>query len=137
MTRNAGDLSDLEVARALGKSVRTVQRWCESGKLPGAYKAGRSWRIPRASLPRAHSGAVGRFERGPLGELVESLRVTSERLERAGDHMTAADPQTLERLLKLLEGTGLRITAVGKLAAEQKRALSRGGQFAGRARSRT
>ncbi len=50
MTR---DLSDREVARALGKHPRSIQRWCQAGRLPGAYKAGRSWRIPRSALRAA------------------------------------------------------------------------------------
>jgi excisionase family DNA binding protein len=47
------DLSDQEVARALGKHPRSIQRWCQAGRLPGAYKAGRSWRIPRSALRAA------------------------------------------------------------------------------------
>ncbi|MCA1700698.1 MAG: helix-turn-helix domain-containing protein, partial [Actinobacteria bacterium] len=47
------DLSDQQVAQALGKHPRSIQRWCQAGKLPGAYKAGRSWRIPRAALRAA------------------------------------------------------------------------------------
>ncbi len=50
MTR---DLSDREVARALGMHPRSIQRWCQAKKLPGAYKAGRSWRIPRSALRAA------------------------------------------------------------------------------------
>lgn len=49
----ARDLSDVEVARALRKHPRSIQRWCLAGKLPGAYKAGRSWRIPRSALRAA------------------------------------------------------------------------------------
>ncbi len=49
----ARDLSDKEVARALRMHPRSIQRWCQAGKLPGAYKAGRSWRIPRSALRAA------------------------------------------------------------------------------------
>lgn len=47
------DLTDTEVATRVGKHRRTIQRWCQEEKLPGAYKAGRSWRIPPASLRAA------------------------------------------------------------------------------------
>ena len=36
-----------------GKHPRTIQRWCQQGKLPGSYKSGRSWRIPTDALTRA------------------------------------------------------------------------------------
>ena len=49
----ARDLSDREVARELGMHPRSIQRRCQAGKLPGAYKAGRSWRIPRSALRTA------------------------------------------------------------------------------------
>jgi excisionase family DNA binding protein len=52
----AGDLSDVEAARLVGKHRRTIQRWCLKGKLPGCYKAGRSWRIPPAALRTAGLG---------------------------------------------------------------------------------
>lgn len=52
----ATDLNDREAARLLDKHPRTIQRWCERGKLPGAYKAGRSWRIPRRALQQAKLG---------------------------------------------------------------------------------
>lgn len=78
----AGDLTDVEVARALRKHPRTIQRWCKAGKLPGAYKAGRAWRIPRRSLRSAQlSRAFGadQIERElgaaalACGELAEEL----------------------------------------------------------------
>jgi hypothetical protein len=49
---------DVEVARLVRKDVRTVQRWCVAGKLPGAYKAGRSWRIPTDALINAGLGGA-------------------------------------------------------------------------------
>lgn len=52
----ATDLSDREAANLLGKHMRTVQRWCAAGKLPGSYKAGRTWRIPRRALQAAGLG---------------------------------------------------------------------------------
>lgn len=134
MTRTAADLSDREVAEALRKSVRTVQRWCAAGKLPGAYKSGRSWRIPRASLDVAHREAVARFEHGAMGELGESLRVASERLKRAGENIAAADLREVERLLKLFEALGASVTDAGKLAAERRRKLTHNDQLKRRLR---
>ncbi len=32
---------------------RSIQRRCQAGKLPGAYKVGRSWRIPPSALRTA------------------------------------------------------------------------------------
>jgi excisionase family DNA binding protein len=49
----ARDLTDKEVARELGMHPRSIQRRCKAGALPGAYKAGRSWRIPRSALQAA------------------------------------------------------------------------------------
>jgi hypothetical protein len=35
------------VARELGKTTRTVERWCAEGKIPTEPRVGRSpWRIP-------------------------------------------------------------------------------------------
>ena len=52
MTRKPShrDLTDREVAERTRASLRTVQRWCSNGRLPGAYKVGRAWRIPTTAL---------------------------------------------------------------------------------------
>lgn len=55
----ARDLTDREAARELGKHVRTVQRWCRAGDLPGARKVGRSWRIPAAAIRARRAAAAG------------------------------------------------------------------------------
>ena len=47
------DFTDHQVAQLLQKHPRTIQRWCQEGKLPGCYKAGRSWRIPPGVLRKA------------------------------------------------------------------------------------
>jgi excisionase family DNA binding protein len=136
MARNAPDLSDREVADALQKSVRTVQRWCNSGKLSGAYHAGRAWRIPRASLDAAHRDAVGRFERGPIAELREALHVVSQQLTRATQDIAEADLQTIERLIKRLRTLETSVKTTGKLASERRRGLVRDEDLAKRSRSR-
>ena len=45
-----------EVAGLLRKHPRTIQNWCKHGELRGAYKAGRRWRIPPATLRKAGLG---------------------------------------------------------------------------------
>jgi excisionase family DNA binding protein len=43
------DLTLQQVADAFDRSVGTVRTWCNTGRLD-AYKLGKEWRIPRASL---------------------------------------------------------------------------------------
>jgi excisionase family DNA binding protein len=136
MTRNAGDLSDREVARVLRKSVRTIQRWCQAGKLPGAYHAGRSWRIPRSALDAAHRGAVDRLALGPVAASLPVLRATTALLERIDGDLADADMQSVERLLAAVDALRAKIAAVGKHATERRRALERDRQLALRARRR-
>jgi hypothetical protein len=69
-------LTDRVVARALLKHPRTIQRWCKDGKLPGATKAGRSWRIPMRALREAQ-----------LDEALVTDEV--ERVIRAATHISA------------------------------------------------
>lgn len=60
------DLSVEQAAEALAKAPSTIRGYCSGGLLPGAYKVGRSWRIPRASLRRYG-------EKSPEGELAATL----------------------------------------------------------------
>jgi len=136
MTRNAHDLTDREVARALRKSLRTVQRYCAKGALPGAYKAGRSWRIPRAALDAPHRGAVDRLAAGPMAETLKELRGTSTWLRRAHDQIGEADLQTVKRLVELLQTLGAELTEAGKRAHDRRRALERDQQLAGHIKAR-
>ena len=39
-----------ELATELGSAQSTVRDWLNRGDFPGAYKLGRSWRIPRADV---------------------------------------------------------------------------------------
>lgn len=42
-----------EAARLLGvRAHRTIRAMCERGEIPGAYRAGKWWRIPRESIER-------------------------------------------------------------------------------------
>lgn len=52
-------LSTREVAARLGAHPRTVQLWCEAGRLPGAQMVGRTWVIPEASLTAFERPRIG------------------------------------------------------------------------------
>lgn len=43
-------LTIAEYAKAIGASKKTVGRWCRAGKIAGADKPGRDWRIPASVL---------------------------------------------------------------------------------------
>jgi len=123
MARNTGDLTDREVAKALRKSVRTVQRWCESGKLSDAYKAGRSWRIPERSLDAVHRDAVRRLARDPLGDVIEEMRATSAQLRRATNLIADADARAVEDLRSALDALTAGAKAAGNAALERRKRL--------------
>lgn len=38
-----------ETAQRLGVTVRAVQKWASNGRIPGAVKVGRSWKIPKGT----------------------------------------------------------------------------------------
>ena len=40
-----------QVAELVGLQPSTIRLWCAKGRFPGAFKIGREWRIPYASLP--------------------------------------------------------------------------------------
>jgi len=44
------DLTPETAGELIGKSPSTVRGWCAAGSIPGSYKLGRTWRIPRAAL---------------------------------------------------------------------------------------
>ena len=123
MARNTPDLTDREVAKALRKSVRTIQRWCQSGKLPDAYKAGRAWRIPERSLDAAHRDAVLRLARDPLGEVIEEMHATSAELKRTTNLVADADARTVEHLHSALEALTAAAKAAGAAALERRKRL--------------
>lgn len=52
------------LARSLGKSRRTIQRWCEKGLIPGAIRTkGGHWRIPDDTDPKVVMAAANGFSR--------------------------------------------------------------------------
>ncbi len=115
------DLSDVQVANALGKHKRTIQRWCASGKLLGAYKAGRSWRIPPSALReaglskalsrdgveqelRAAARLCGQL-RGELEAMKGQIRpALASRAQDPGGRNWASTAMDLARLEKAVEG---------------------------------
>ena len=60
----ADELSPSEVARRLGTSTRTVQRWIESGKLP-ARRVGGRWRVANVAFDAFETAAA----EAPVGGL--------------------------------------------------------------------
>lgn len=52
-----------EAARALGRSLELIARYCREGRLPGSQRKGRCWLIPGASLERFRA-AHARYRRG-------------------------------------------------------------------------
>lgn len=61
--RNAGgmpepDLTIPEVAATVNAATETIARMVRRGALPGAYKIGNRWRVPREAVDRLRSGAL-------------------------------------------------------------------------------
>lgn len=87
-----------EVARRLGKSEKTIQRWAREGRFSGAEKIGRTWRIPAASLasisdaPRATP--TERLARGEARGRVATRRTAAD---SAFDALGASHGATLPR----------------------------------------
>ncbi len=49
----SGDLTVEQAAKELHRPESTVRDWMGSGRLLGAYKRGRVWRVPRTALKKA------------------------------------------------------------------------------------
>jgi excisionase family DNA binding protein len=80
------ELTPREVAQELGVTVRTVQRWIATGRLPGSRVGGRM-RVPRSALaavtgPRAPAGprAIHALLIANRGEIAARIGRTAERL---------------------------------------------------------
>lgn len=50
LKRLSGDLGLKQIAERLQISMRTARYLCQHGKIPGAYKMGRDWRVSPKSL---------------------------------------------------------------------------------------
>lgn len=46
------DLTTKEAALVLRIAFPTIHKWLREGRIPGAYKKGRDWFIPRGSLQK-------------------------------------------------------------------------------------
>jgi len=55
-----------QMAQRLGVTIRTVQLWAKSDRLPGAYKQGRDWLIPAGLKKPDKDGYSHTMERVPL-----------------------------------------------------------------------
>ncbi len=90
-----------ETAQRLGVTLRAVQKWASEGKLPGAHKIGRDWRIPAScpdprfpssseSNPFAFRQAVpllsGNFASGKSLEYINSLTDVDDRNIALGEY---------------------------------------------------
>ncbi len=121
----AEDLTDLEAAHLVRKHPRTLQRWCQVGKLPGAYKAGRSWRIPRSALREAGLGLDSAREEDYVRQLrgaravLEEIAAELDELRRVGFdreprqrrdwRRTAQELTRLEQALEGLPGLAAKV----------------------------
>ena len=50
------ELTVAQVAASLNRPESTIRDWLDSGRLTGAYKRGRVWRVPRAALEQRRLG---------------------------------------------------------------------------------
>jgi excisionase family DNA binding protein len=109
----ADELSPSEVARRLGTSTRTVQRWIERGELP-ARRVGGRWRV--ASDAFGALGAANVAASGPIrtlfvanrGEIAARIRRTGDRLGLRTIVPTTDGPDALD----LLDGPAVVAAAV-------------------------
>lgn len=44
---NKSWISTKTASEDIDLKVRTLQEWCKAGKVPGAFKIGKDWRIPK------------------------------------------------------------------------------------------
>lgn len=44
------DLTTTQAAADLQVTAETIAAYCKDGRLPGAYRVGRRWRVPTAAL---------------------------------------------------------------------------------------
>ena len=103
----AEELSPSEVARRLGTSTRTVQRWIESGKLP-ARRVGGRWRVANGAFDALETAAAEPPVRGrqPIrrlfianrGEIAARIARTCDRLGRAAIVPATDGPDALDLL---------------------------------------
>ena len=114
--------SSAHLAERLGINVRTVQLWAKNGKLPGAYKMGRDWMIPRSvsdylglspelaqmcePLPLMNST----FEPGKAKEYIDSIDSEDVRLMALAEYYYFTGEskkacETIEKFISQCNGT--------------------------------
>ena len=111
------DLNDVEVARLFRKDVRTVQRWCMAGKLPGAYKSGRSWRITTDALIRAGLGTALEPDRLE-SKLTAAQAVVDQLLSEIDDSARRKQPPIVEREWDSVARSARKLGSTSKRLAE-------------------
>jgi hypothetical protein len=115
------------VARLVRKDVRTVQRWCVAGKLPRAYKAGRSWRVPTDALINAGLGSA--LEPDTLEAHLATAQAVIERLiaeldesaRRRQPPIVARDWDDIATSARRLRSASQRLAQLAELAEDARR----------------
>ena len=131
-----GYLTDGEVARELRMHRRTIQRWCAQGKLRGATKAGRSWRIPPRALREVKLGDA--LEGDDAARVLRHAILVCEefRMDLAAERNRGGMPPAAKRDWRPVADQIGRLRAVTedlpKQASEVPRALTLGGDVGSR-----
>jgi hypothetical protein len=104
------------------------QRWCTQGSLPGAYKAGRSWRIPADALVTA--GLETSLETDELGAQLSAAQAPVEHLlAELGDAVQRKQRPVVEREWNHVAARATRLASASRklaeLAAEAHRRFER------------
>src|SRR5437879_848682 len=73
---DGNDLTVAQVAELLNRPESTIRDWLDSGRLAGAYKRGRVWRVPRTAI---NKGKLGRAPQDELARLNAWRRVNHSR----------------------------------------------------------
>ena len=94
-----------------------------SGQLPGAYKAGRSWRIPPSALSERALAAVNDRQAGPLTEPMRQARALLAMLGST-DAVGSASEANCDEALAVLERLRTSLTEFGKAVAERRREIN-------------
>ena len=71
------ELTVAQVAASLNRPESTIRDWLDSGRLSGAYKRGKVWRVPRTAL---NKGRLGRAPQDELARLNAWRRVHHSRI---------------------------------------------------------
>ncbi len=76
----AANLSITEAAQRLGLTERAVRKRCASGRLPGARRVGRTWRIPVSADPRLAETPV---KETPDGADLDAMKAVNVKKQEA------------------------------------------------------